>query len=63
MIRTTAATGILLMGLAAIACGPGAAPTGQQPMAIITRDSLESFRTAFNEASDQTRVVLLLSPT
>jgi len=45
------------------ACGPGTAPTGQPPMAQITRESVESFREAFNRASDQARIVLLLSPT
>lgn len=45
------------------ACGPGTAPAGQPPMAAVTRESIESFREAFNKTADQTRVILLLSPT
>ena len=45
------------------ACGPGTTPAGQPPMAQITRESVEGFREAFNRASDQARIVLLLSPT
>ena len=45
------------------ACGPGTAPAGQPLMAVITRDGIESLREAFNQTSNQTRVILLLSPT
>jgi hypothetical protein len=45
------------------ACGPGTAPVGQPAMATLTKGNLESFREAFNQASGQTRIILLLSPT
>ena len=54
LLATVVATG---------ACGPGTAPAGQPAMALITSDRLENFRDAFNQASDQIRVILLLSPT
>ena len=46
-----------------IACGPGTAPPGQTPMAVLTEQTLQGLRQAFNQASDRPRVVLLLSPT
>ena len=58
--------GILLLATAVAvtgACGPGTTPAGQPPMAAITRESVESLREAFNQTSDQTRVILLLAPT
>ena len=45
------------------ACGPGRAPAGQPPMAVLTEQTLEVLRQEFNQASDRPRVVLLLSPT
>lgn len=45
------------------ACGPGAAPGGQPPMVVMTEQAMETVRQQFNQAADQTRVVLLLSPT
>lgn len=54
---------LLATMVATLACGPGTAPAGQPAMALLTSDRLESFRDAFNQASDQTRIVLLLSPT
>ena len=58
-------SGLVVAAVVAVsgACGPGTAPVGQPPMAVITRDSVESLREAFNHTSDQTRVILLLSPT
>lgn len=46
-----------------VACGPGTTPAGQQPMAVLTAQTLETLRQDFNQASDRPRVVLLLSPT
>ena len=56
---------LLFAGIVATsaACGPGTAPVGQPPMAVLTPASIESFREAFNQTADQTRVILLLSPT
>ena len=49
--------------LAAGACGPGATPTGQSPMVTLNEQSLQTLRQDFNASADQTRVILLLSPT
>lgn len=57
--------GLLLLGAAAMGagCGPGRTPAGQPPLATITPDAIDAMRTAFNQAADETRVILLLSPT
>jgi hypothetical protein len=52
-----------LVTVGAVACGPGRAPAEQTPMQTLAPESLEAFRQQFNQAADQTRVVLLLSPT
>ena len=46
-----------------VACGPGTAPAGQPPMVLLTAQTLETVRQEFNQASDRSRVILLLSPT
>ena len=38
-------------------------PAGQPPLMDLTNESLGAFREQFNNASDQTRIILLLSPT
>lgn len=55
--------GLLLAAIVSSACGPGTAPAGQPAMAAITKDSIKSLLEAFNQTSDHTRVILLLSPT
>jgi hypothetical protein len=46
------------------ACGPGTAPEGQAPFVILTsRTGVEPVQKAFNDAADERRVILLLSPT
>ena len=55
---------VLLAGALSVgACGPGRAPAGQPALAVLTDPTLETIRLQFNQAADQTRVVLLLSPT
>jgi hypothetical protein len=41
----------------------GRAPEGQPPLASLAPEALDTIRGAFNEASDEVRVVALLSPT
>lgn len=60
-LRELAAVAVLTSGL--VACGPGIAPAGQPPIAVLTAQTFETARQAFNQASDRPRVVLLLSPT
>jgi hypothetical protein len=41
----------------------GKSPAGQDPLVSVTSNNFEELRSAFNAASGQVRVVLLLSPT
>ena len=38
-------------------------PEGQQPLTMLDASSIERLRSEFNAASDQARVIVLLSPT
>jgi len=38
-------------------------PPGQPQLTSLTRNNLDQFKTAFNGAGDEARLVLLLSPT
>jgi hypothetical protein len=38
-------------------------PRGQPPLTSLTRGNLDQFKRQFNDASDRTRLLLLLSPT
>jgi hypothetical protein len=42
---------------------PASVPAGQQPLISLTISNFDQLRTAFNAASGEVRVVLLLSPT
>jgi hypothetical protein len=64
--RLSILTGLLLVGLLALGWhfyGGGAVPSGQPPLASLTSANFDQLRTAFNAASGQVRIVLLLSPT
>lgn len=43
--------------------GTHSTPAGQPPLFEISASALDQFKSEFNQASDETRVVLLLSPT
>jgi len=43
--------------------GPRKTPAGQPPLVALTTNTFDQLRTAFNAASGDVRVVLLLSPT
>jgi hypothetical protein len=43
--------------------GGAAVPTGQPPLVSLTSANFDQLRTAFNAASGEVRIVLLLSPT
>jgi hypothetical protein len=63
-VQRLVAGGAIALTLTIIGCGPGAAPAGQSPLTAFTSQTvLEPIRQPFNAASDQMRVVLLLSPT
>jgi hypothetical protein len=38
-------------------------PPGQRPLATITADNLSGFRSTFNDAAGNIRLILLFSPT
>lgn len=42
---------------------PRQTPAGQPPLVVLEAASLPSFERAFNESSDHTRLLVLLSPT
>lgn len=43
--------------------GSSRPPHGQPPLTSLTPSNLDQFKKSFNEATDRTRLVLLLSPT
>ncbi len=51
---------LMLAGLSS--CGH-TTPAGQPPLTDLTNESLTDFKARFNDAADQTRIILLLSPT
>lgn len=54
---------IALLGAAlVVSCAGHRTPSPQPPMADLDAQSLDSFRERFNAASDQVRIILLLSP-
>ena len=60
------AVGIVTIGFAAFAYRyllSHKTPGVQAPLADLTAQSLEAFKTQFNAAKDRTRIILLLSPT
>jgi hypothetical protein len=63
-VQRLVAGGALALTLTLIGCGPGTAPAGQSPVTAFTpQTTLEAIRQPFNAASDDMRIVLLLSPT
>jgi len=53
----------LLLAIGWYLWGPAKTPAGQPPLVALTPENFDQFQTQFNEASDNVRVVLLLSPT
>ena len=53
----------LLGGALAYLHGDGRAPTGQAPLQSLTAQNISTIKNAFNAATDQARVLMLLSPT
>ena len=57
---------LVTVGLLALAWhyyGGAMVPAGQPPLASLTSANFDQFRTTFNAASGEVRIVLLLSPT
>jgi hypothetical protein len=53
----------VLAGLLADISSQQKVPAGQPSLSILTSENFDQLRTAFNQASEDVRVVLLLSPT
>ncbi|HXN52600.1 MAG TPA: hypothetical protein VN943_11745 [Candidatus Acidoferrum sp.] len=43
--------------------GPSKTPAGQPPLTVISASSFSEFQNAFDSATDEPRIILLLSPT
>lgn len=57
---------VVIAGLLAVSWhfySRGRVPAGQQPLTLLTLSNFDELRTAFNAASGEVRIVLLLSPT
>lgn len=54
---------VLVLGIAWFLFGPGETPAGQPPLVTLDSASLEALRADFNRGSNQTRMIVLLSPT
>jgi hypothetical protein len=58
------ALGVILLALAAWdTWAPVHAPSGQPPMTVLTAENFKQFQNDFNEAPQEVRLLLLLSPT
>jgi len=64
MVQVAAVLTLLIAGsFAYYRYAPRQMPIGQPPLTQLSADTLRELRTAFNAASDRTRLLLLLSPT
>jgi hypothetical protein len=64
--RTFGVAGLVVLIVAALAWyrfAPGEAPPGQRPLVTIDAAALEGLRTEFNRNPNETRLIVLLSPT
>jgi len=64
--RLTILAVLVLVGLFALGrhfYGGRAVPAGQSPLVSLTSTNFDQLRAAFNSASGEVRIVLLLSPT
>lgn len=64
--RTIGVAGLVVLIAAAVAwyrLAPGAAPASQLPLVTIDAAALESLRADFNRYANETRLIVLLSPT
>ena len=64
--RAFGVAGLVVLIAAAVAWyrfAPGEAPVGQPPLVTIDAVALEGLRAEFNRHANETRVIVLLSPT
>jgi hypothetical protein len=64
--RTFGVAGLIVLMVAAVAwyrLAPGQAPVRQLPLVTIDAAALESLKADFNRYANETRVIVLLSPT
>jgi hypothetical protein len=65
-LRRVGVAGLVVLIAAAVAWyrfAPGEAPSGQPPLVTIDAAALEGLRSDFNRDPNQTRLIVLLSPT
>ena len=64
--RRVGVAGLVVLMAAAVAWyrfAPGEAPAGQLPLVTIDAAALDGLRADFNRHSNETRIIVLLSPT
>jgi hypothetical protein len=64
--RTFGVAGLVVLIAAALAWyrfAPGEAPPGQPSLVTVDAAALEGLRTEFNRTANETRLIVLLSPT
>jgi hypothetical protein len=64
--RTFGVGGLVVLIAAALAWyrfAPGEAPPGQPPLATVDAAALEGLRAEFNRNANETKLIVLLSPT
>jgi hypothetical protein len=64
--RTFGVAGLVVLIAAVVAwhrLAPGEAPPGQPPLVTIEAAALEELRAEFNRNANETRLIVLLSPT
>ena len=64
--RTLGVAGLVVLCAVTVAWyrfAPGEAPAGQPPLVTIHAEALEELRADFNRYANETRLIILLSPT
>jgi hypothetical protein len=61
LIGTVLAALLLLAGV--YLWGPSKTPAGQPPLSVLSASNFSEFQSAFDSATDDPRIILLLSPT
>ena len=63
VVRRGLFAALVLMFVGGVSSCGHTTPEGQPPLTDLTNESLAAFKEQFNNAANQTRIILLLSPT